>query len=346
MTGPPSLMTGTPGIARSRRPALPEGSAELLSGVFETIQVASALFFRGEFSAPWALVTPGRDEIMSVLAPAAERLTLFHIVLEGECEVRVDLGDACRARAGDAIVMPYCDRHTLAGPAPASPIPVAALLPPRPWPSTPPLIRLGGGGASTRLLCGYLHCEDLLFDPFVRALPPLIHVRPPPGPAAAWFEASVAYVAAEAAELQPAAATLRRRLPELLFIDCLRRFAEELPETEQGWLAALRDPAVGRALTRIHAEPTREWTVGELARACAVSRSVLAQRFSDLLGISPMRYVTRWRLQLATQRLRATEDGLAAIAAAVGYESEAAFGRAFKREVGISPGEWRARHQK
>lgn len=341
MTGAPDGMPRAPDSSLAAD-GLPEGGLDLLADVLRMIHLSGAIFFRGEFSAPWGLVSPGPREIARVLAPEAERLVLFHVVAEGECEVALDGRASVRARPNDVVVLPYCDEHAMGSVQAAPRVPVEALLPPPPW-RTIPVIRHGGGGATTRILCGYLQCEDLLFNPLLRALPPLVHVRPPAGPATAWLEASIRYAIDEAEHGRPGGATLLARLPELLFVECLRLFAQDVPARPAGWLAALHDEALGRALIRIHAEPAREWTVSSLARAAAVSRSILAERFSEVLGTPPMRYVARWRLQLASHRLRTTEDGLAAIARDVGYESEAAFGRAFKRHVGSSPGAWRAR---
>ena len=195
--------------------------------------------------------------------------------------------------------------------------------------------------APTRVLCGYLHCDDLLFNPVLRALPRLIHVRPSSGEAAQWREASLRYTLEQAGKAGPAGAALLARVPELVLVDCLRQYAESLPEKQTGWLAGLRDPVVGRALVLIHAQPDKSWTVTGLARSVAVSRSILAERFRQVLGVSPMRYLSQWRLQLAAGLLRDGGRGVAAVAARVGYESEAAFSRAFKRHLGASPAAWR-----
>ena len=319
-----------------------DGGAELLSDVLRMVHVSSAIYFRGEFSAPWAFVTPAARELAMELAPGAESLVLFHVVAEGACRVALEGGTAVEARAGDVVVLPYCDVHTMGSVSAAPAVPVRELFPRPPW-NQIPVVRLGDGGPRTRVLCGYLRCDDLLFNPVLRALPPLLRVRPPPGPAAAWLEASVRYTLDEAARPGPGTATLLAKLPELVLIDSLRRYVEALPERTTGWLAALRDVALGRALVAIHADPARPWTVGQLAHASAVSRSVLADRFQRVLAISPMRYLTSWRLQLAAHRLGTTDDGMAAIAASVGYESEAAFNRAFKRHVGVPPAAWRRR---
>jgi transcriptional regulator GlxA family with amidase domain len=203
--------------------------------------------------------------------------------------------------------------------------------------------RIDGGGPTTRVLCGYLSCDDLLFNPVLRALPRLIHVRARPGPGAEWREATLRYMLEEAGRAH--AAGLLARLPELVLVDCLRQYVESLPATQTGWLGALRDPILGRALTLLHAQPAEPWTVTQLARRAGASRSILAARFTHALGVSPMRYLLHWRLQLAADLLRGTRLGVAIIAQRVGYESEFAFSRAFKRHVGASPAAWRERPQ-
>jgi AraC-like DNA-binding protein len=248
--------------------------------------------------------------------------------------------------AGDAVVLPYCDVHTMGWPAGTPAVPIASLVPPPPWASVP-VLRHGGGGAPTRILCGYLHCAELLFNPLLRALPSLIHVRPSSEQAADWRQGSLRYALAQAqaqghGRSVPA---LVDRLPELVLVDCLRQYAEELPAGQPGWLGAVRDPLLCRALTLLHAQPAQPWTVDMLAQQVAASRSVLADRFTQVLGVSPIRYLTQWRMELAAQMLRTEPHlGIATIADRVGYESEAAFSRAFKRHVGCAPASWSRRH--
>jgi len=331
---PGEAMTGTPDL-----PPQAPGVTALIEEALRLVHLSSAVFLRGEFTAPWAFKSLGPQEYAAALCPGAEQLVLFHIVLEGHCRVRLETGEETFPSAGEAVVLPYSDRHVMGHPGDAAPVPVAQLLPPPPW-TTMPLMRHGGGGSPTRILCGYLHCEDLLFHPLLRALPPLIHVQPATAPAAEWLRASARYALAEAGKGGGSSA----RLPELLLVDCLRQYIERLPATRTGWLAALRDPVVGRALSLLHEAPAERWTVEQLARRVAVSRTVLGERFAAVLGAPPMRYLTQWRLQLAAHRLRSTSATIPEIAGRVGYESEAAFSRAFKRGLGLPPAAWRARH--
>jgi AraC-like DNA-binding protein len=325
MTGTPNFMPGTPNL-------------DLLSDVLQRVRLASAFFLRGEFSAPWGFASTDAATLAQVVAPGARRLVLLHLAVEGNFHIRLASGECAFAGPGDAVVLPYCDMHSMMFPEGTQPVPIVNLLPAPPWKELPVVCKSGGGGAPTRVMCGYLHCEDLLFNPVLRALPRLIHLRASPGPAAEWRQASLRYVLENAGEN-----ALLHRLPELVLVDCLRQYAESLPESEAGWLAALRDPVLAKALVLLHAQPEQPWTVTQLARRAAVSRSVLAGRFREALGVSPMRYLTQWRLQLAADMLRRGNPGVAALAARVGYDSEAAFSRAFKRHLGASPAAWRER---
>jgi len=328
MTGTPELLTQTP-----------DGTA-LIEEALRIIHLSSAVFLRGEFTAPWAFASLEPRECAAALCPGAERLVLFHIVLEGKCLVQVESGEEAWLAPGEAVVLPYGDQHRMGHPRETRPVPIASILPPMPW-RAPPVLRHGGGGAPTRILCGYLHCEDLLFQPLLKALPPLIHVQPATRSAAAWLRASARYALEETTSWR--AAGMSARLPELLLVECLRQYVASLPPARTGWLAALRDPIVGQALMVLHASPAESWTVARLARRVAVSRSVLGDRFAGVLGQPPMRYLAQWRLQLAAHLLRTTAETVPEIAGRVGYESDAAFSRAFKRGLGEPPATWRTR---
>lgn len=318
----------------------PQAGTELLSDVLGRVRLASAVFLAGEFSEPWAFRSTDEATLCSIVQPGARRLVLFHVAVEGRFTIALDSGETAAVSAGDAVVLPYCDVHTMGWPENASPVPVATLVPPPPW-ETLPVLRHGGGGAATRILCGNLHCAELLFNPLLRALPRLIHVRPVSAQASEWRQSSLRYALTQAHGNAHTAPTLVERLPELVLVDCLRQYAEELPPGHAGWLGAMRDPMLCRALTLMHAQPAQAWTVETLARQVTTSRSVLADRFAQVLGVSPIRYLTQWRMELAAQMLRAEPRlGLGAIADRVGYESEASFSRAFKRHVGCAPASW------
>jgi AraC-like DNA-binding protein len=326
MTGTPRLLTETP-----------DGAA-LIDEALRMIHLSSAVFLRGEFTAPWALLSLGPDEYAAALCPGAERLILFHVVLEGGFTVRMETGEKASLGPGEAVVVPYCDRHTMGHPGLSRPVRFDRLVPPLPW-RTPPVVRHGSGGAPTRILCGYLNCHDLLFHPVLKALPKLIHVRPATRYAAAWLSASAHYALEKPSSWNRSGAAAQ--LPELLLVECLRQYVAGLPPERTGWLAALRDPVVGRALVLLHEAPAESWTVARLARQVAVSRTVLGERFASVLGDPPMRYLAQWRLQLASHLLGTTMETIPEIAARVGYESDAAFSRAFKRGLGVPPASWR-----
>jgi AraC-like DNA-binding protein len=302
------------------------------------LRLDGAIFFRAEFTEGWAYESPP-GEMARVLRPGAERLIMFHVVAAGSCWISLDGGERHRASEGDVIVLPYGDRHRVGGEQPAACVQITDLLDAPPW-DTLPVLRYGAGGDRTDIVCGYLHSDDPLFDPGLAALPPVFVVRPPEGPAARWVASSIGYALEATAEpTRPPAAT---RLPELLLIEILRLHLASAPAVDRGWIAALRDPVLAPALATLHTSPERKWTVAELAASASVSRSVLDERFRQVLGRSPIRYLAEWRMHVAEDLLASTDLGVAQVAHRVGYASEEAFSRAFKRHRGLSPSAWRA----
>jgi AraC-like DNA-binding protein len=275
----------------------------------------------------------------ALMYPGAERLILFHVVASGRCFVSTADGARYWASAGEVIVLPYGDAHLMGGVEPVEPVSITSVVPPPPW-TEMPIVRHGEGGARTDVVCGFLHSEDPLFDPDLKAFPPAFAVRPPPGPARAWFDASIAYALEESSG--ECGGLRSTKLPELLLIEVLRLHLANAPASEQGWFAGLRDPLLVPALKAIHTTPERKWTVADLAMEAAVSRSLLDRRFREVLGLSPIRYVNEWRMRVAQDLLATTDVKVAAIARRVGYDSEEAFSRAFKRAHGQSPSLWRA----
>lgn len=309
--------------------------------VLDLVRLNGAIFFRSQFRSPWAYTSPPVLELAGALPPTPGSLVLFHIVAEGTCWIALTDGVKRHLSPGDVVVMPYADAYASGSEEDAEPVSITSLLPPPPWTAFPQ-IDYGGDGENTRMVCGYLRGDAVLFDPVLRALPPLFVVKPS-GPAAAWVTASVEY-AMQATDLNPS--RLNQRLPELLFTEVLRIFLSDSAHRElTGWLAALRDPVVGPALALLHSRPAYEWTVAELSRAVATSKTVLIDRFNLLLGRPPIRYLTEWRLNLASGLLRTADSGISEIATRVGYTSEEAFSRAFKRALGQSPAHWRASNE-
>jgi AraC-like DNA-binding protein len=304
------------------------------------LRLDGAIFFRSEFTEGWAYESPAAAaELAGTLRPGAKRLIIFHIVASGSCWISLLEGERHWASEGDVIVLPYGDPHRMGGEEPARCVPIFSLLDPPPW-ETLPVLHHGAGGERTDVVCGYLHSQDPLFDPRLRALPAVFVVRPPDGPAARWVRSSIDYALAMTSAAQ-AASPPSNRLPELLLVEILRLHLASAPAAERGWIAALRDPVLAPALGQLHRTPERKWTVAELAAQAAVSRSLLDERFRLVLGRSPIRYLTEWRMHVAAELLVSTELGVAQVARRVGYESEEAFSRAFKRSLGRSPSTWR-----
>lgn len=329
MTATPKPMTEAPGVP---------SRASTLAAALAGIRLDGAIFLRAEYTEDWSYESPPAEVLAGLLRPGRARLVLFHIVAAGSCWVSV--GDAERhwAERGDVIVLPYGDQHRMGGVADAKCVPIASLLAPPPWREFP-VIRHGRGGSRTDVVCGYLDTEDPLFDPTLRSLPPVFVVTPR-GAASAWVEASVTY-AIEASQTPNAAGPAATRLPELLLVEILTLHLASAPAAERGWLAALNDPVLGPALQQLHSHPDWKWTVADLAAAAAVSRSVLDERFRLVLGRPPIRYLTEWRMHLAGDLLATTTIGVASVARRVGYVSEEAFSRAFKRRFGQAPAQWR-----
>lgn len=321
-------------------PSHGDGSPQLLQSALEQLRLEGAIFFRSELTEGFAFESTPLA-LADALHPGAERLILFHIVARGSCWVEVADGERHWARQGDVIVLPYGDRYAMGGEAPAERVSILTLLDAPPW-QVMPVIRHGGGGPRTDVVCGYLLSDDPLFDPAMRALPSVFVVRLPAGPAAGWVQASIAYSVEEAAPSNRSTSVISTRLPELVLIEVLRVHLATAPGVDHGWIAALRDPVLAPALSLLHGDPARRWTVADLASGAAVSRSLLDARFRQVLARSPIRYLTEWRMHLAEELLATSDVAVVTVARRVGYDSEEAFSRAFKRERGLSPRHWRA----
>ncbi len=314
---------------------------DALSELLKVLKLTGGLFLEVEFTAPWCVDSaPGKDDVRHIL-PDAEQVSIFHLLTEGRCRaVLPDTGEKVELRAGDLILFPHGDGHRLGSDLQLAPVGAEVLVEPAPDGGLA-RIRHGGGGERTRFVCGYLACDKRLCRPLLGALPRMLRVELGDGPAAAWITATLQRGASETHAPKPGSEALLGRLAESLFVEAIRHYTASLPPGQAGWLAGLRDPHVGRALALLHADPARDWEVGTLARETGLSRSALGERFAALIGEPPMQYLTGWRLALAAQALSGSNDAVARIAERVGYDSEAAFNRAFKREYGIPPAAWR-----
>jgi len=305
------------------------------------LRLTSGMFLEAEFTAPWCIDSaPGKDDLRHIL-PHAEHVTTFHLVTEGRCHARLPGSrETFDLQAGDLIMFPHGDGHLLGSDLQLAPIEANDLVERSPGGGIDRICH-GGGGDRTRFVCGYLEYDERLCRPLMGALPRMLRVSLQNAPTAAWITATLRLGASETHAPRPGGDAVLGRISEILFVEAIRAYVHGLPEDQKGWLAGLRDPFVGRALAALHADPARHWEVETLAREAGLSRSALAERFTALIGEAPMQYLTGWRLALASRALASTTDSIARIAERVGYESEAAFNRAFKREFGDPPASWR-----
>jgi AraC-like DNA-binding protein len=344
----PRFLRATPRFSRDLIEAprdLTGTPMDALSEVLKALKLTSGLFLEAEFSAPWCIDSaPGREDVRHIL-PSAEHVSIYHLLVDGECRARLpDGGETLALAAGDLIMFPHGDGHLLGSDVRLAPVPAESLVEPSPEGGLARILH-GGGGSNTRFVCGYLACDSRLCRPLLSALPRMLRVPLGKGPAASWIISTLRRGTEETRAPRAGTDAVLAKLSELLFVEALRYYIETIPENERGWLAGLRDPHVSRALGLIHAQPGRQWTVDELGREAGMSRSALAERFALLIGEPPMQYLTRWRLALAARALKEGNEPIVRLAEQVGYESEAAFNRAFKREFGMPPATWR-RHSR
>jgi AraC-like DNA-binding protein len=323
------------------------GGLDPLSDVLRVVRLAGACFFRVEASSPWWAEVPDASAIAGDLLPRAQHLVSYHVVTSGRCWAGLADGTALWAEEGDVLVVPHGDAYALAtAPGPVGRQPVAAaraFFRALAAGELPPTVVEGGGGRTrVGVVCGFLGCDAAPYNPVLALLPRLVKVSPPPPPARDRLAPLVRMAIEEARADAPGSADVLLRIGELMFVEIARRLAAARAPSS-GWLAALREPAVGRALGLLHREPARGWTLAALARAAGLSRSTLAERFTASVGQPPMQYLARWRMQLAARLLADGTAKVAAVAREVGYESEASFSRAFRKATGEAPSSWRAR---
>jgi AraC-like DNA-binding protein len=314
---------------------------DTLSDVLRVVRLTGAVYFTIDGSAPWVAETPPAGEIAPHIAGGVEHVIDYHIVTAGSCWGGLVEQPPIRLDAGDIIVFPHGDPHVMSSEpgmrgqrypgiyqsARQAPVPICLSL-------------QGGGPETAALICGFLGCDARPFNPLVAHLPRVLHV-PGSGERDSTLRRLVELALAESRAPGPGSASVLARVSELLFVEVVRHHVAALPAEGVGWFAGLRDEAVGRALQKLHQRPEHPWTLDELAREVAVSRSVLAERFGQLVGMPPIQYLARWRIQLAASLLRTGQSSLAEIAARVGYGSETALSRAFKRCVGVAPAPYR-----
>ncbi len=316
---------------------------DVLSDVLRAVRLTGAVYFDFELSSPWVAEAPPSSEIASWVMPGAQRVIEYHVVARGACWGHM-VGDApIRLGEGDLIVFPQGDPHVMCSAPGLRAAPDLSLFARG---STPlPLVyEMGGGGPErTRVVCGFLGCDDRPYNPLLSALPPVMHLPASgPGSTSGWLGTLLNIAVAESGGARAGGENVLSRVSELMFVEAIRRYLDGLPADRLGWLAGLRDAVVGQALAAMHGRPREDWTVERLARFAGLSRSVFAERFTDMVGQPPMQYLALWRMQLAS-RLLLEGQAVSSVADAVGYSSEAAFSRTFKKLVGTAPAAWRKR---
>ena len=320
-----------------RETASPEMAPDPLSDLLRVVRLGGAFFYTSEATAePWGVESLSARELTPAILPGAEHLIAYHVLIKGRCYGSLLDGEAVELAAGDVIVFPHGDAHLMASDRGVRLLPNANRSAPARYPDT---VLIGDQGPRvTSLVCGFLGCDRRPFNPLLASLPRLMHVR---SLADGWYGGFIRQLSDESRLGRPGADSVLTKLAELMFIDVLRRYLDDLPPGQTGWLAGLRDEIVGRALSLLHARPATHWTLESLAREVASSRSNLAKRFGDLVGQPPMQYLGRWRIQVAANLLVQSGAKVASIGLEVGYDSEAAFSRAFKKATGLAPGAWR-----
>ncbi len=312
---------------------------DALSDVLRTVRLTGAIFFDIHASEPWVAETPQGETIVGAMFPGSEHLICYHVITQGNCWAVVSGEPPIRLAAGDIIVLPHGDTHVLSStPGMRRPPDLAMYRAPRDG-RLPVSLSMGGPeGNSAHFICGFLGWDARPYNPLLAALPRVILINNHTGGA---LEEYVQFALAESKGPRMGAQAVLSRLSELMFVDVVRRYLETLPADRTDWLAGLRDPFVGRALAAFHRNPSRAWTLESLARTVGLSRSALTERFSQFVGHPPMQYLASWRMQLAANYLLSGMESVAAIGGRVGYESEAAFSRVFKKAVGMPPSQWR-----
>ena len=312
---------------------------DALSDILRVVGLTGGLYLEAEMTEPWAVIGQVQPELCRPFMVQPQRVVGFHYVLEGGFDLQMDGQPVTRVAAGQAVMLPRNEMHILSGGAPVTPLPAAEVIRP-PDAFGVSQATFGGGGDLTRMVCGFMGGNEQL-APLLSSLPPAIVVDVTNLPGGDWIAGTLTYAARTLANGDAGTATVVAKVSELLFVETLRRHLSALPDDAVGWLAGLRDPVISRALSLLHARVDEAWTTEDLAGAVNMSRSAFADRFTALVGEPPMRYLASWRMQLACQMLRSSSRSVSQIAYEIGYGSEAAFTRAFRRARGAPPASWR-----
>ena len=325
-------------------------SQDTLSDVLRGVRLRGAVFFYISGSSEWAAEAPAAKEIAPLLMPGVEHVMEYHVVARGSCWAAIPEKQSVRLSAGDVVMFPHGDAHVVSSaPGMRGDVPEPRLFGESAMGRLPlrlayngangPSTALSGVEGETTIVCGFLGCDVQPFNPLIAALPRLLHLNAPED--GGWIAQFVHHAVAESRARRPGGEAMLARMSEMMFVDAVRRYTANLPQDSAGWLAGMRDRLVGRALALLHEQPGRDWTMDELGRRIGLSRSALHERFVQLIGLPPMQYLAQWRMQAAARMLLDTRTTVATIALEVGYDSEAAFARAFKRLVGKPPAAWR-----
>lgn len=319
-------------------------ATDALSDVLRALRLAGAVYFDVAARAPWVAEQPTREMVLPKILPGAQHLISYHVVTEGRCFAGIIGAEPIAVEAGEVVVFTKGDPHVMSSSPGMRAAPVTAdafdeaAASPLPFSVS---YGIGGGLPSVRLVCGFLACHVQPFNLLLDNLPAVIKAGNPQNGDSNWLGEFIRVAISESTNKRAGGESVLAKLSELMFIEVVRRHLNAVPPARTGWLAGLRDPCVGKALSLIHRSPARNWTIEELARDAGLSRSVLAERFADLVGLPPMHYLAKWRMQIASELLSGGSTNIATVAAETGYGSEAAFSRAFKKMVGVPPSAWR-----
>jgi AraC-like DNA-binding protein len=314
---------------------------DVLSDVLRSVRLTGGVFLDAHFTAPWCVSAQLRAGDCKAFLASPTQVIAYHVILEGTLFVGFDGEPAVTVGPGEIVILPRNDSHTLASASGLKPIKADDLIQMSPDGGLARIVH-GGGGASTRMVCGFLGADGG-YNPLIAALPRALTLDIRKGTSRDWIETSVRFAAEELAAGRMTSIGVMSRLSETLLVEAVRQYATTLSDADTGWLKGLKDPHIGRALALVHKDIAASWSTDMLAREVALSRSAFIERFTEFVGHPPIRYLTVLRMQLAKQHLAESGRPIGQLAHLVGYESEEAFSRAFKREFGISPGAWRDR---